>query len=237
MGITLPPFFIFKGKRWNPDLMKGASVGAAGTMSDSVWVNEDIFRKHLEEHFLPLVSPPSKEDPILLIYDGQASHKNPETIRWAWEEGIILFILPAHSSHLLQPLNVAVFGPMKKHYYNECSKYLFNHMGRIITKYEICALASNAYLKAFSPLTIHSGFRKSGIYPFQKNSISKEQRVPCESFSEKNPIKKWKPSMLGQRQLRITYVKKKKKIQQAAAEQYKEPEIKERKNLTHQEEQ
>ena len=38
MGVALPPFFIFKGKRWNPDLMKGASVGAAGTMSDSGWV-------------------------------------------------------------------------------------------------------------------------------------------------------------------------------------------------------
>ena len=95
MGVALPPFFIFKGKRWNPDLMKGASVGAAGTMSDSGWVNGDIFRKYLEEHFLPLVSLPSKEDPILLIYAGDASHKNPETIRWAREKGIILFILPA----------------------------------------------------------------------------------------------------------------------------------------------
>ena len=83
-------------------------------MSDSGWVNGDIFRKYLEEHFLPLVSPPSKEDPILLIYDGHASHKNPETIRWEREKGIILFILLAHSSHLLQPLDVAVFGPMKK---------------------------------------------------------------------------------------------------------------------------
>ena len=229
MGVALPPFFIFKGKRWNPDLMKGASVGAAGTMSDSGWVNGDIFRKYLEEHFLPLVSPPSKEDPILLIYDGHASHKNPETIRWAREKGIILFILPAHSSHLLQPLDVAVFGPMKKHYYNECSKYLFNHMGRIITKYEICALASTAYLKAFSPLTIQSGFRKSGIYPFQKNSISREQMVPCESFREKNPIKKLKAINAGPEAVEDYLREKEEKIQQAAAEQYKEPEIKERK--------
>ena len=63
-----------------------------------------------------MVAPASLEDPIFLIYDGYASHKNPETIHWARENGIILFVLPAHNSHLLKPLDVAVFGPSKKHY-------------------------------------------------------------------------------------------------------------------------
>ena len=129
-------------------------------------------------------------------------------------------------------LDVAVFGPMKKHYYNECSKYLFNHMGRIITKYEICALASTAYLKAFSPLTIQSGFRKSGIYPFQKNSISKEQMVPCESFREKNPIKKLKAINAGPEAV----VKKKKKYNKLLLNNTKSLKLKKEKNLTHQEE-
>ena len=93
--------------------MNGACTGAKGTMSDSGWSNSNIFKKYLEEHFLPMVAPPSLEDPILLIYDGHASHKNPETIHWARENGIILFVLPAHSSHLLQKLDVAVFGPLK----------------------------------------------------------------------------------------------------------------------------
>ena len=107
-GTALPPFFIFKGKRWNPDLMKGACTGAKGNMSDRGWSNSNIFKKYLEEHFIPMVAPPSLEDPILLIYDGHASHKNPETIHWARENAIILFVLPTHSSHLLEPLDVAI---------------------------------------------------------------------------------------------------------------------------------
>ena len=39
---------------------------------------------------------------------------------------------------------------MKKHY-SESSRYMFNNMGRVITKYDMFGLASNAYLKAFSP--------------------------------------------------------------------------------------
>ena len=109
----------------------------------------------------------SKEDPILLIYDGHVSY---EMGKW----GVVLFILPAQSSHLLQQLDGAVFDPIKKHY-SECSRNMFNNMGRVITKYEMFALASNAYLKAFNPLNVQSGFRKSGIYPFQK--ISKGQRL------------------------------------------------------------
>ncbi|XP_053395989.1 lactose-binding lectin l-2-like [Mercenaria mercenaria] len=48
-----------------------------------------------------------------LIHDGHASHKSSEAIKWARERGIILFVLPAHSSHILQPLDVAIFGPFK----------------------------------------------------------------------------------------------------------------------------
>ena len=61
--------------------------------------------------------------------------------------------------------------------------------------------------------------------------------VPCESFREKNPMKKLKAINAGPEAVEDYLREKEEKIQQAAAEQYKESEIKERKNLTHQEEQ
>ena len=44
LGNSIPPFFVFKGKRWNPDLMKGACTGAAGTLSETGWSNGEVFR-------------------------------------------------------------------------------------------------------------------------------------------------------------------------------------------------
>ena len=56
LGQSLPPFFVFKGKRWNPELMKGACFGAKGVMSETGWwSNGEIFRKFLEEPFLLFV--------------------------------------------------------------------------------------------------------------------------------------------------------------------------------------
>lgn len=52
LGNTIPPFFIFKGKRRNPELMKGACNGADGTMSETGWINTEILRLYLENHFM-----------------------------------------------------------------------------------------------------------------------------------------------------------------------------------------
>jgi hypothetical protein len=53
---------------------------------------------------------------LLLIFDGHKSHISVDLIDWAKEQKIILFILPAHTSHILQPLDVACFGPFQKIY-------------------------------------------------------------------------------------------------------------------------
>ena len=35
IGDSLPPYFVFIGKTWNQELMKGASLGTRGILSDS----------------------------------------------------------------------------------------------------------------------------------------------------------------------------------------------------------
>jgi hypothetical protein len=191
LGHSIPPFFIFKGVRFNPELMKGATFGSKGVMSETGWSNGQIFKEYLKDHFLPYARPCALDkQPILLIYDGHASHKNPELIKWAREQGIILFVLPAHTSHVLQPLDVAVFGPFKNYYYTECSAYMCKNIGRTITKYDICGIACRAFLKAMTPANIQAAFRKTGIHPWNSGVVSKEMLFPCEGFREERPAQK-----------------------------------------------
>ena len=51
----------------------------------------------------------------LLICDGHDSHITGEWVAHCMDNDIILAILPPHSSHLTQPLDVGVFGPLKKY--------------------------------------------------------------------------------------------------------------------------
>lgn len=191
MGNHLPPYFIFKGKRQNPDLMKGTSPGSHYTMSDSGWSNAQIFREYLETHFLPNVRRGSNDNQvILLIFDGSSTHTSKQLIEWAISQNLILFVLPAHTSHILQPLDVAVFGPFKGFYYRECAAFMQEHMGTVVTRYDMAEIACKAYLKAMSPANIVSSFKKTGIYPLNRQAIEVEKLYPCEAFRDETPIQK-----------------------------------------------
>ncbi|XP_060592929.1 uncharacterized protein LOC132747543 [Ruditapes philippinarum] len=50
LGNHVPPFYIFPGKRFNSQFMEGAQPGADGTMSDSGWVNGEIFEDYVTRH-------------------------------------------------------------------------------------------------------------------------------------------------------------------------------------------
>jgi hypothetical protein len=67
---------------------------------------------------------------------------------WAKKHNVVLFVLPPHTSHLTQPLDVGAFGPLKSMYSKECQMYLQKNPGINITKYEIAELTRRPYLKA-----------------------------------------------------------------------------------------
>ena len=51
--------------------------------------------------------------PHVLIFDGHGSHTTTALITYTMQNNIILLQLPPHTSHLLRPLDVALFGPVK----------------------------------------------------------------------------------------------------------------------------
>jgi hypothetical protein len=50
----------------------------------------------------------------LLIVDGHGSHVTAKFATYCFKREIDLLIMPAHCSHKLQPLDVALFKPLKK---------------------------------------------------------------------------------------------------------------------------
>ena len=121
----------------------------------------------------------------LLLYDGHKSHIHPEIIEFARNHDITLFVLPPHTSHLLQPLDVACFGPLQKFYDQEAQKFLLQNPGRVISRYDVASVASKAYMKALSPSNLISAFRKTGIHPLH-SSEEALQKLPPEKI---NPSK------------------------------------------------
>jgi hypothetical protein len=83
---------------------------------------------------------------------------------------IILMLLPPHTSHITQPLDVAVFGPLKKAMAAECHGLIFTEVARI-QKAEWLEAYVKARRKAFSTSNILSAFRGAGLLPFCPSKV------------------------------------------------------------------
>ena len=168
IGQAMPPFIIYDAKNLNMDWTKEEVPGTTYGLSDNGWIDMELFKQWFQRHFLRHAG---ASRPLLLLLDGHSSHYNIEAISLARENGVIIFTLVPHTTHELQPLDTAVFGPLKKNWYEECHMYVQSHPGRIITKYHFNEVFSKAWLKSMMPANIISGFKTCGIYPFNPRAV------------------------------------------------------------------
>ncbi|XP_056023023.1 uncharacterized protein LOC125660656 [Ostrea edulis] len=140
LGSSIPPYLMFPGKRVLPELFDGDTTGRDGSMSDTGYSNTDIFNSYIKNHFTKYVQSRNPEQPILLLYDGHRSHTSLSLIQWPRENNIILFVLPPHTSHLLQPMDVGCFGPFETLYQQEAHKFMRQSVGRSVTRYDVCRM-------------------------------------------------------------------------------------------------
>jgi hypothetical protein len=186
IGHQIPPFYIFTGKRKIDHLIDGDLPGTDYTVTESCWSNADVFQEYMKDHFSKYVHVKEGEH-LLLLYDG---HVTLSLIDWAKERSIILFLLPPHASHILQPLDVGCFGPLQKIYNKECSSYLRKNLGQVVCRLNICQISAKSYSLALSPENLRSSFRRAGIYLYNTEAVPSYLLKPSEVYrnaQEQNP--------------------------------------------------
>ena len=91
----------------------------------------------------------------LLVMDGYGSHHTREFLSYCEDHKIIPFDLPSHTTHLLQPLNVCVFQPLK-HWHSKVVNEAIQTGDEIFTKIEFLTAFNEFRSKAFKETTIRS---------------------------------------------------------------------------------
>ncbi|CAC5381729.1 unnamed protein product [Mytilus coruscus] len=82
------------------------------------------------------------------------------------------------TTHWLQPLDRSIFGPMTTSYNKQCQKFMGDHPSRQVTRYDFCGLFNTAFQSSLNMVNIFSGFRSTGIYPFNQRVIPAEAYGP-----------------------------------------------------------
>lgn len=180
-GVVLPPMLIYPRKRAVPEGFRtGALPGTVFTTSDNGWITQEIYIEWFKL-FLQSI-PPAR--PVLLLEDGHASHITIEVIELARKNNVHLLCLPAHTSHILQPLDVGVFKSFKTNYSKACRRYMVDHPGRVITSDAIAGLLAEAWPLSFTPVNILSGFKKTGVYPLNPGEVCDRMLAPSKSVNK-----------------------------------------------------
>ena len=117
------------------------------------------------------------DHPLLLLVDGHSSHYCRDTTKLA-AEGVIVFTIPPHSSHIIQPLDKGLYGQLKVAWKQIYHYYLIENPGISIGKHNFSRLLSKAWL---SPKNAIPCFKATGIYPPNRNVIKLVKDAPTLS--------------------------------------------------------
>ena len=151
-------------------------TGALYAKQDSGFMDSELFLKWFQIIFLPHAKP-TVENPALLLMDGHASHCSPEVIDCARENNVILLALVPHTTHLCQPLDVAVYNAFK----NCLGKHVKDGQaikGELwIPKKQVAKIITKPFEDAMSMRNIKAGFKKCGVVPYNPNAIDKERML------------------------------------------------------------
>lgn len=165
-GQYIPPFVLFKGVRKRDDFMLGMPSGTEIAMTEKGWVTEEAFKLWLH-HFNRYRT----QGKVILILDGHATHTSFAVVDLCESLEIELVLIPPHTSHALQPLDVSFFKPLKAYYNQHATTWQHSHPHKGITKVAFGGLFKEAWNQAATVGNAAKGFQKTGIFPLNPNAI------------------------------------------------------------------
>jgi hypothetical protein len=181
-GWVLPPCIIFKGKvhieGWYQDMTLPADWRIE--VSENGWTTDQIGLQWLQKVFIPATTSRTTGRYQLLILDGHGSHLTPQFDQICTENDIIPICMPAHSSHLLQPLDVGCFSPLKRAYsclIEDKMRLGFNH----IDKLDFLEAYPQARTAIFSLDNIKSGFLATGLIPLNPDQVLSQLNIQLKT--------------------------------------------------------
>ncbi|SJX64987.1 related to transposase [Sporisorium reilianum f. sp. reilianum] len=165
-GQVLLPLIITKGKLH--------TVGKQQRMEDilatwhfskgpSGWTDNNLAVLWVENIFDVNTKLSTPSEWHLLIIDGHTSHTSSRFIDALWKQHILPVCLPAHATHIMQPLDMSIFGPITVAYWCLVTK-LAPHVDTAgIDKVQFGTLYAQAWAKMLTLAAAKKAFQDTGL--------------------------------------------------------------------------
>ena len=192
-GWAIPSFIILTGQHhlsaWYSEELPGDWVIEVSENGQTI--NELGFQQ--VQHFEKYIKAQKVGEQQLLIIDRYESYISLQFQDFYKDNNIITLYISLHSFHLLQPLDVGCFRPLKKEYRKQVENMIRSNTNYII-KLEFLPAIRAAIDATFTTSNIKGGFRGAGLVPFDPETvISKldiQLKTPTPPPSSNTP---WEP--------------------------------------------
>ena len=176
-GKLVPPYVIFKSTHLYKNWCIGGPKGTSYNRSKSGWIDGIIFIDWLEKHIIPWMKANCAEGIKVLIGDNLSSHISPEVTKLCEQNEIRFVLLEPNTTHMCQPLDVAVFRPVKRLWRNILKEWKESNLNTQTTvpKEKFPALLKKLVNLSADTIgsNLQSGFKACGLVPANRNEVMK----------------------------------------------------------------
>ncbi|RPA73220.1 DDE-domain-containing protein, partial [Ascobolus immersus RN42] len=167
-GCIVPPVFISKGQQYSEKNFRYVFW-----KSEKGYITAELALRYITKHFdlHTRAHADNGKRHRLLILDGHISHTTIEFIEFCMENNIHVLCLPSHSTHLLQPLDVAMFSPLQFAYGSEVDQWCRNPRNESMSLASFFLLYHKARLRALTTKNARSSFECTGHFPFKPQRV------------------------------------------------------------------
>ena len=186
-GVAIPPFIILGGKCHLSSWYENSPLPRDWVIATSPngWTTNQLGMDWIQ-HFHRSTVASKKGGYRLLLVDGHESHHSVDFELYCRENNIITLCMPPHSSHLLQPLDVGCFSPLKRAYGGQVEG-LMRARRTHVSKEDFLPAFHTAHNAVFTKENIQGAFRGAGIYPLDAQAVISKLDLRLETPTLPSP--------------------------------------------------
>jgi hypothetical protein len=194
-GTHAPHLIVYPLKKLPPEIDEDFLQTYPNTVfcgHPSGWISSEILESYLTKsviaHFQAQRQKSGASHRGLLLIDGHASRINHTLWQTFKENDVDVLTFVSHASHVLQPLDLCVFGAFKSRLHGGMTALKTLTLGQ--KRAAVMKRAFDSLYHALSPVNIQTGFEKSGIYPLDRDIPLGHTAVNNDPNTPPIPIRK-----------------------------------------------
>ena len=137
-------------------------------------MEQQLYRSFVAKNCFLETRPADPSQWRLLILDTFTTHIDSEFQLAAFQNKVQLLFIPANTSHRLQPLDVACFGPPKTVYCRAVAETRMSTLSSPASKRRFITIYEDSRNRCLNSSNIEASFKATGIWPVQPSRVLNE---------------------------------------------------------------